>query len=85
MADEATQLVIELVGLTLELDEGIGATVAAQADAATEVLQLGEVVHPERVDGTQQDGPLDERPGLLTEGGLALLELRGGEVLEGVR
>ena len=47
MADEAAQLLVELERLALELHEGVRAAVAAQADAAPEVVQLGEVLHPQ--------------------------------------
>ena len=38
------------------------------------------MLDPERVDGAQQDGPLDQRPGLLAELLLARLELARGVV-----
>ena len=46
VADEASQLLVQLERLALELDQGVGAAVAAQPDAAPEVVQLGQVVDP---------------------------------------
>ena len=48
LADEAAQLLVELERLALELHERVGAAVAAQADAAAEVVQLGQVLDPQR-------------------------------------
>ncbi len=76
--DERPQLVVELERLALELHERVGAAVATQADTTPEVVQLGQVVDPQLVDGAQQDQSLDHGPRLLAVARLALGEGRLG-------
>ena len=40
------------------------------------VVELGQVIHPQGVDGAEEDGSLDQRPGLWAELRGACLELR---------
>ena len=82
VADEAPQLLVQLERLALELVERVRAAVAAQADAAAEVVELGEVVHPQRVDRAQQDQALDHGPDVGAVLLLPRLELRVGGVVE---
>ncbi len=72
--NEAAQLLIQLERFALELVERIDAAVAAQADAAAHVVELGQVVDPQGVDAAQQDQPLDLCPDLSAEALLALVE-----------
>ncbi len=71
VADEAAQLLVEAERLLLELVERVLLGVAAEADAAPHVVELGEVLDPQRVDRPEQDEPLDHRPVGLADLGLA--------------
>src|SRR4029079_5455753 len=70
--DEAAQLLVEPVGLAPELVEWVLLGVAAQPDAAPHVVDLGQVLDPQRVDRPEQDEALDHRPVLFAD----LLRLR---------
>ena len=54
--------VVEREGFLPELVERILLRVAAEADAAAHVVELGQVLHPQRVDRAQQHEALDGRP-----------------------
>ena len=69
------QLLVEAERLLAELVERVLLGVAAQADAAAHVVELGEVLDPQAVDRAQQHEPLDLRPDLLAVLLLAGLEL----------
>ena len=55
VADEPAQLLVQPERLAPELVERVLLRVAAQADAAAHVVDLGQVLDPQRVDGPQQD------------------------------
>ncbi len=74
MLDQSPELLVELEGLLAEGVQGILAAVAAEADAPPQVVELGEVLHPERIDRPQQDEPLDHRPVGLAHLGLARIQ-----------
>ena len=62
VADEVAEFLVKLERLAPELVERVLLRVAAQADAAAHVVDLGQVLHPERIDGPQQDHALDGAP-----------------------
>jgi len=62
VADEPAQLLVEAEGLDLEGVDRVLLRVTAQEDAAPQVIELGQVLDPERVHGAQQDESLDQRP-----------------------
>jgi len=53
------EFLIEAIGLFLVFDERIALAVAAQADAATEIVDGFQMLDPELVDGADEDGLLD--------------------------
>jgi len=82
VADQAAELLVELERLAAELVEGVLLGVATQADAAAHVVDLGQVLDPQRVDRAQEHEPLDERPGIRPDLLLLLLEPGVDEVAE---
>src|SRR5438093_2941343 len=58
--DQVAQLAVELVRLAAELVERVLLGVSAQADAAPHVVDLGQVLDPQRVDRAEEDHQLDE-------------------------
>ncbi len=67
VADEAAQLVVQLERFALEFVERILLRIAPQADAAAHVVELGQVLDPQRVDRSDEDQPLDGLPVLLAD------------------
>jgi hypothetical protein len=63
-ADEPLELVIELERLALEGIEWVLLGIPAQPNAATQIIDFGEVLHPELVDAAQDHGAQDARPDL---------------------
>src|SRR6185503_9689866 len=82
VADEAGQLLVQPEGLLPELVERVLLRVAAEADAAAHVVDLGQVLDPQGVDRAEQDEALDGRPRLRPDLGLARLEHLVGDLLE---
>jgi len=74
VADESAELLVQVERLAPELVERVLLGIAAQADAATHVVELGQVDDPQAVDRLEQDEPLGQRP-VLADLALALLEL----------
>ena len=62
VADEGAHLLVEAEGLLLEGVERVLLGEAAQADALAHLVDLGQVLDPDRVDRAQQDEALDQRP-----------------------
>ena len=62
VADQVAQLLVHPVRLAAELVERVLLGVAAQPDAAAHVVDLGQVLDPQRVDRPQQHDPLDHGP-----------------------
>ena len=65
-----------------ELVERVLLGVAAEADAAAHVVELGQVLDPQRVDRAEQDEPLDGRPVGLADLGSSRLEHLVGDLAE---
>src|SRR4051794_13310922 len=85
VANQVPELAVQLVGLAAELVERVLLGVTAEPDPPAHVVDLGEVLDPQRIDRPQEDHPLDDGPVGLTDVRLALLELRVRELKEMVR
>ncbi len=59
VSDRGLQLVEHLVGLDLELVQRLALRVGSKADAATHIVDRGQVLDPQRVDDAQQHQPLE--------------------------
>src|SRR5262245_48325533 len=82
VADESGELLVQPEGLLAELVERVLLGIAAQADAAAHVVELGQVLDPQRIDRAQEHEPLDRRPQLRPDLLLAGLEHLVGDLAQ---
>src|SRR5207244_7399063 len=62
VADEGSQFLVEAERLLLELVQRILLGVASKPDPTAHVVELGDVLDPERINRSQEHQSLDQRP-----------------------